>query len=364
MRLLQKTLGICPLYIALSFLFGAYAKSTKKYEFLYPGKMPGLEHSFEDKSFWIPNECAAFEKNSFDSFKGKQTKIVRPSGWIPGSLKIGKILIDEAVKSIFSNTDHNYHAFESVESCLELLDFRREILPKIEIHKLKDDVKFVLHKKSRGDCTNLTSLKKHVFGSCAIVASGSNLLKTERGTQIDSLDTVIRVGHMPIRGWENIVGSRTDILIGRGTIQAQYAQNYASLKYIIGSDWSESASKMNIARLKLIDSINFFPNSSVIDKMKLNLGSPLLAPTLYRVMTSPIGKKKRGASTGFIHSLRIIFSRLCSKVHIFGMSSECGGYYHNQAKRMKLHHSCELESWSFHYLMRNHHKSAHTCIWN
>jgi len=168
---------------------------------------------------------------------------------------------------------------------------------------------------------------------------------------------------MPLIGWFKVAGSRTDILIGRGTIQSKYAHTYNSLKYLIGKD-SSGANMSSTHELEIADSLNFYPLLGHVNHVKVNLGSPQVGDAIYRVMTSPIGKKYRGMSTGFQHALRIIFSGLCSRVHIFGLSSDCGGYYHNQNVKMKLHHSCELESWILHYLMKVHGEYTNLCVWN
>lgn len=168
---------------------------------------------------------------------------------------------------------------------------------------------------------------------------------------------------MPLSGWSTVVGSRTDILIGRGTIQSKQAHDYNSLKYLIGRD-SPGARTGVTESLKIVDSLNFVPQSQQLNNNIVNVGIPQVGTALYHVMTSPIGKKHRGSSTGFTHVLRIIFSGLCSRVHIFGLSSNCGGYYYDPKVRMKLHHSCELESWALHYLMKEHSKYTNLCIWN
>jgi hypothetical protein len=168
---------------------------------------------------------------------------------------------------------------------------------------------------------------------------------------------------MPLVGWSKVAGNRTDVLIARGTIHSKYAHDYDGLKYIIGKERSGTSNLLPI-QLEIVDSLNFYPKLHTVNNVKVNLGSPQLGHALYKVMTSPIGKKSRGPSTGFLHVLRIIFSGLCSKVNIFGLSAECGGYYHDQNVQMKLHHSCELESWSLHYLMKVHSERTNICVWN
>jgi len=333
------------------------------------GSMPNLPQPLSNRSFWVPRTCMLplTDANSLELYdesriRKKKRNQHRPPGWAKGRLKYGELILDEAVKSVFEDPSQAYHPFASKEQCEEAMDIRARKLTKTEILSNKVYYTFETVEKQR-ECTNLPTLRLKSWGRCAFVAPGSNLLRHWRGEQIDYHDTVIRLGHMPLEGWSKIVGNRTDVLIGRGTIHSKHAHGYDGLKYIIGKDNSE-VSKSSPSHLEIVDSLNFYPKLSIVNNVKVNLGAPQLGLPLYKVMTSPIGKKSRGPSTGFLHVLRIIFSGLCSKVNVFGMSSECGGYYHDQKTKMKLHHSCELESWSLHYLMKVHGARTNTCIWN
>jgi len=344
-----------------------WSRSSQDYVFNYAGPMKGLEQPLKNESFWLPDTCKlalneSTLKPKSEEKKGRRRKGERPPGWNKETLKYGEFILDEAVKSIFRDSTHKYHPFLSKQMCSEDLDIRAKKIAKSRISQGKVDHEYILMGK-RKNCSNLPSLRSKSWGKCAFVAPGSNLLKHKRGEQIDLQDTVIRVGHMPLIGWIKVAGSRTDILIGRGTIQSKYAHTYNSLKYLIGKD-SSGANMSSTHELEIADSLNFYPLLGHVNHVKVNLGSPQVGDAIYRVMTSPIGKKYRGMSTGFQHALRIIFSGLCSRVHIFGLSSDCGGYYHNQNVKMKLHHSCELESWILHYLMKVHGEYTNLCVWN
>ena len=41
---------------------------------------------------------------------------------------------------------------------------------------------------------------------------------------------------MPLKGWEKYTGIRTDVIIGRGSIQTKYAGDYSHVKVLIGRD--------------------------------------------------------------------------------------------------------------------------------
>ena len=70
---------------------------------------------------------------------------------------------------------------------------------------------------------------------------------------------------------------------------------------------------------------------------------------------SKTGKKKdRSPSTGFRDAIDLIFSRFCKRVDLYGFSSNCGGAYYNTNHLMQILHNCELESWIFHHIMKEH----------
>lgn len=344
-----------------------HCEVSKKYVLETAGVMHDLLQPLRKESYWIPAACKVALNQSESEIeteinRKRKSKSRRPHGWQKGTLRYGEFILDEAVKSIFRTSSHKYYPFACKQLCSEDFDIRAKRLAKTDplYHRSYDE--FITLERQK-DCSNLPDLRSKSWGSCAFVAPGSNLLKYKRGEQIELQDTVIRLGHMPLSGWSEFVGSRTDILIGRGTIQSQHAHIYNSLKYLIGKDSSDARGRRTIG-LQIADSLNFIPELRRLHGVKVNIGIPQVGTSLYHVMTSPIGKKNRGSTTGFLHALRIVFSGLCSKVHIFGLSAECGGYYYNQKVRMKLHHSCELESWALHYLMKKHHESTNLCIWN
>ena len=60
---------------------------------------------------------------------------------------------------------------------------------------------------------SLPDLAEGSLGTCAIVANSDNLLKSQRGKEIDAHDTVFR-HNTPTRGFEKNVGKKTGIVIG------------------------------------------------------------------------------------------------------------------------------------------------------
>ena len=166
---------------------------------------------------------------------------------------------------------------------------------------------------------------------------------------------------MPLDGWYKYTGSRTDVLIGRGTIQSRFAQGKdENLKFLIGQDSAAIISR-SVESIRPSDSTLIKPTWNH-HKSKLILGDPRVADILYEVSTKPLNGKRRGPTTGFTHILRIILSQFCEEVDVFGLSPNCGGHYYNLNSQMKNHHSCELESWVLHYIMKNAYEKTKICV--
>jgi len=216
------------------------------------------------------------------------------------------------------------------------------------------------------DCSKYPELLSGGLGTCAFVAQGSSLLRVPWGEEIDLHSTVIRFGHMPLRGFESFTGRKTDALFGRGSIQTKYAGDYSEVRYLFNADRSGHQFARREKALIQIQGFGGFKQMPQEADLKNGLrfcaGDDRIPLLLYHFMTTPIAGKPRGPSSGFTSALQIILSGLCEKVDIYGLSPNCGGYYHDRKITMKLHHSCELESWVLHYIMRNYYESFHTCV--
>ena len=68
-------------------------------------------------------------------------------------------------------------------------------------------------------------------------------------------------------------------------------------------------------------------------------------------------------TTGTLYALRLAFSRLCSRLDIYGISSGGGGIYFEPEAITKPKHGKELGSWLLHYLMKNYEEELRTCIY-
>lgn len=327
------------------------------------GAMPGLQiplGSFE----WYPLECRRkVEETNLEGGRLKLRKKKgkfkrRVAGWRPGMFSDAELILDQWLKLLDVN---GTCSFEVKECCSPGLKRFRRASRKHEGVIFQYDETL----DSKLACKPQVSVPRGSWGSCAFVASGATLLRRTQGKFIDKHDTVIRLGHMPIVGWEEYTGMREEVLIGRGTIQSKFAQKkQKNLKFLIGRD-SSSSELSAVQKLKPSDSTVVKPtwdHHQERHRSKLILGDPRVADIIYEISTKPLNGKRRGPSTGFTQVLRIILSQFCKEVDIFGLSPNCGGHYYNLESQMKMHHSCELESWVLHYIMKNSYEKLRVCV--
>jgi len=71
----------------------------------------------------------------------------------------------------------------------------------------------------------------------------------------------------------------------------------------------------------------------------------------------------KSPTTGTLYAIRLAFSRLCSRLDIYGISSGGGGTYFEPEAITKPKHGTELDSWLLHYLMKNYEEELQTCIY-
>ena len=75
--------------------------------------------------------------------------------------------------------------------------------------------------------------------SCALVTSGSNILKTMWGGAIDAHDVVVRLNNAPSKKFEKDVGSRTDLRYTNGYYEGS---RDSKLEAVIAGKWCPKAS--------------------------------------------------------------------------------------------------------------------------
>jgi len=351
--------------LALLFVFSTSIQFTESRELWKPvkgdsksGPMPGLLNPL-GSSEWYPNECrripmlADIELDRRKLLSSKERSKRRIAGWKSGMFHDAELVLDSWLALLDLN---GTCAFEVQQCCSPKSQRFRRVS-----HK-HAGVLFQYSETPDSElaCKSQISIPKRSWGSCAFIASGATLLRQTWGKFIDKHDTIIRLGHMPLKDWEEYTGLRTDVLIGRGTIQSKFAQSEEkNLKFLIGKD---STPNLRVSeKIQVSDSTVIKPTRDH-HKAKLILGDPRVADILYDISTIPLHGKSRGPTTGFTHVLRIILSQFCEEVNVFGLSPNCGGHYYNLKSQMKSHHSCELESWVLHYIMKNAYKKAKMCV--
>ena len=136
-----------------------------------------------------------------------QKKRKRPPAWTSPHLNERDIAqVDDAI-SFFSSND-NYCPFYTKNCVRPGVTYLRPSKPGKALEgKSTNKIQMSLQALK-----NLPSIKKGTWGSCALVGLADTLLRKKRGEEIDSHDTVIRLGELPLGGgYREFVGSKTDV---------------------------------------------------------------------------------------------------------------------------------------------------------
>mmetsp|Transcript_25098 Transcript_25098/g.79532 ORF Transcript_25098/g.79532 Transcript_25098/m.79532 type:complete len:460 (-) Transcript_25098:425-1804(-) len=306
--------------------------------------MPGVKNIGSNYYSALCRESVLQQSSSHQSDIRRRQLKQRPPGWKKGYPN--KLIYNMILNSV-RNSAH-YCPYK-VKECV-----KPGVVYKQNVRHKKGKVISFEHRSIQfheSSWKDFPSVPRHSWGSCAFVSLGSNILKHKRGKEIDSHDTIIRLGHAPVKGYEAYVGSLTSVVVGRGAstrMMPKFAYSNKSAIYL-GRDIKE----VGLTEAPIVP-------GSVGDNMAPNELSRLL----YKHMTSPIGGKPRGESTGFLKVLDLIFSKFCSRFDIYGMSPSGGGFYYLKGGQdMKIHHSVELENWVLHYLMETFSDDIRVCVY-
>lgn len=213
----------------------------------------------------------------------------------------------------------------------------------------------------------LPSLPPGTFGTCALVSLADTIQRVEWGKIIDAHDTVLRVGHPPIKGFERHVGSRVDVVIGRGaTLGEKLPPGYENVAYTLGASFvgTNATAVVPWGLPKLWEK-----DTPVLTKE--------LIKELYKRMVDPMPNKPRGPTTGIGVVLGVAFSALCTRLDVYGMSPYNGGHYFcnkgsthtfqqfyttSSCGKLQFVHSPGIENWLLHYLSKNF-PQLNTCVY-
>jgi hypothetical protein len=197
------------------------------------------------------------------------------------------------------------------------------------------------------------------WGSCALVGFADNLLIHPQGRDIDNHDTVIRLGEISVKSYEEYVGRKTDITwIRRRSKMAPKGSILAERKSTVRMYIGHNNGISNMPTLKIATV------SKDITEGKIHLPDRLYE--MFAVENWNRGhsgkKKSRSATTGFKAAIALIFSGFCKRIDLYGFSSNCGASYYKPRHLMQRLHNCELESWFLHHLMHDY-EYLNTCVY-
>eukprot|EP00873_Tetraselmis_striata_P017206 jgi/Tetstr1/437470/TSEL_026149.t1 len=211
----------------------------------------------------------------------------------------------------------------------------------------------------------LSGLQPGSLGTCALIALGDVLHRRPYGKEIDAHDTVIRIGSPPVTEFASHTGSKTDAILNhKSSFAAGLPPAYRNVKYIFGGE-----------RARHYQGTSLVPMS-----MEPGMWHDL-AIKLYKY-TDPLitsKRKPRHTSSGLGMVLRLIASRLCTRLDLYGFSPYHNRHYycsgesttyhahdhrtdHSTCRELKYTHSPALENWFYHYLMRNH-PETNICVY-
>eukprot|EP00899_Mesostigma_viride_P013012 jgi/Mesvir1/21711/Mv04127-RA.2 len=239
---------------------------------------------------------------------------------------------------------------------------------------------------------SLPSIPRGSWGSCAVVASGDSVLSAKQGREIDAHKTVIRIGRMPFNDdghrpenasridYSPFVGTRTDVLVAKRR-PADPLWKHADARIFIdpyGEAPSDSAGEKGVLlKPNLVD------KPPVAPAFAPSGGPRVLGYLLYDRMARAIGRldmtrvkrfedfakgvwegRKRKPTTGFLIALDLLFSGFCTRVDMYGFTVNCGWHYWPRRSRpMTILHSCELESWVLHHIMKEYANQLKMCVY-
>lgn len=173
----------------------------------------------------------------------------------------------------------------------------------------KKSIKLPSHKASQ----IFPGLNQHQLGSCAVVGLSESLLSCQLGADIDSQQTVFRMGFSPLKGFASQVGAKATFTLCRSpSCQAPRSPNSNKqlLKDIYGFELSEEYSNTTILLQK----------QPTDDELVKPEGALLWYVTdLSSVILREYSGYTVHSSSGFGLAVDLLASGVCTRIHVFGM---------------------------------------------
>ena len=215
----------------------------------------------------------------------------------------------------------------------------------------------------KNEWEQLPSVKPGSWKSCAVVGYGSNLLDNPRGGQIDSYDTIFRLGMVPLTTFRNEAGQKNTYVYIRDRKLRRSRGNFIDedKNGFLASHLQETQRPKDIV-------YSSYRRSPTANWPTLTFGGDLtlrlernLRKLLQRMTQSGLPPDP---SSGLILPAVILFSGHCTKIGIFGISKTMGPRYWESKFRGERKRTHELGSKKGpRDLAHNHNTKLEAMLW-
>jgi len=192
----------------------------------------------------------------------------------------------------------------------------------------------------------LPSISPRSWGTCAVVAFGNNLLTQPRGEEIDSYDTVIRLGNVPLSPFRKEAGEKFSFLYVRDFRLVNTSHEFHD-EDLYGFRVSELR---DFQRPKALIYDSFRPSSGSFGWLSFAFGGDVSEPaeTALNKIFSIVSNKLEVSrpTSGTLLAFILLFSGYCGSLGIFGISGNAGPRYwdENMSKKKINMHPSVLQS--------------------
>ena len=220
------------------------------------------------------------------------------------------------------------------------------------------------HTLTEKEHRSITDVPLRSLGKCAIVAFGSNLMKTPRGSEIDQHDTSFRFGLVPLKKYAKYAGSRAGFIYIRTrklrATKGMFAGvDHNGFKYADLGGGRDAAVKavgggdkpIMIYASYVPNGNNGFPNLNYASLSEPSRGAAEKAMDIalgLRPQIRHAGKhdSRPDLTSGFVLLFHLMYSKLCTSIGVFGISESMGPRYWDGAKGRPLtsNHNTALEA--------------------
>ena len=198
------------------------------------------------------------------------------------------------------------------------------------------------------------------LGSCALVAVGDNLLRAKHGKAIDAHDTVIRY-NAPVKAYAQHVGRRSTVVYWKvRNNEKQYGQEGdLGAKFVTFKDATKYHPIAGAKELKK----GTFRGKPVL--WPSDRGAEIWKTAYESYMRNVKGAPSKAASGGFKLACDVVGSGLCTRVSLYGFTSEGSGKYFDRSAMVKLAHFSGLEHFALRRMMEGlAEASPNVCIYD